>query len=135
MAAAMDEPDVAILRTRNAMKCWCNSNYCRWTKSSSGLVEVLYHKTITSVNDPEKAMIETSMKSFHTRTCIRFGLWSGQSDYIDIQSKKQDTNNPNTPYDNSSVVHGTLFKRPAFSIENGKDTITPIPSPSVKIGC
>lgn len=38
-------------------------------------------------DDSEKAMIETSMKSFHTRTCIRFGPWSGQSDYIDIQSK------------------------------------------------
>ncbi|KAM9436945.1 low choriolytic enzyme-like [Salvelinus alpinus] len=74
MSQMLMEGDVAILRTRNAMKCWCNSNYCRWTKSSSGLVEVLYHKTITSV-------------------------------------------------------------RPAFSIENGKDTINPIPNPSVKIGC
>lgn len=88
--------------------------------------------------------------------------------HIHLYFQKQDTNNPNTPYDNSSVMHypiwissfvrhdGTLFKSqlptvlilffshkmcpssilgPAFSIENGKDTITPIPNLSVKIGC
>ncbi|XP_028257334.1 high choriolytic enzyme 1-like [Parambassis ranga] len=44
---------------------------------------------------------------------------------------KQNTNNLNTPYDYSSIMH---YGRTAFSIQYGKDSITPIPDPNVQIG-
>ncbi|XP_037128163.1 high choriolytic enzyme 1-like [Syngnathus acus] len=43
---------------------------------------------------------------------------------------RQDTNNLNTPYDYTSVMH---YGKTSFSI-NGKDTITPIPNANVQIG-
>ncbi|XP_049592553.1 high choriolytic enzyme 1 [Syngnathus scovelli] len=43
---------------------------------------------------------------------------------------RQDTNNLNTPYDYTSVMH---YGKTSFSI-NGKDTITPIPDANVQIG-
>uniref|UniRef100_A0A667XDI2 Metalloendopeptidase n=1 Tax=Myripristis murdjan TaxID=586833 RepID=A0A667XDI2_9TELE len=42
-----------------------------------------------------------------------------------------DSNNLNTPYDYSSVMH---YGRTAFASQFGKETITPIPDPSVPIG-
>ncbi|NP_001098205.1 hatching enzyme like protease precursor [Oryzias latipes] len=44
---------------------------------------------------------------------------------------KQQTNNLNTPYDYSSIMH---YGRDAFSVAYGRDTITPIPNPNVPIG-
>ncbi|XP_070781227.1 hatching enzyme 1.2-like [Enoplosus armatus] len=44
---------------------------------------------------------------------------------------KKDTNNLNTPYDYSSVMH---YGRTAFASTFGADTITPIPDSSVPIG-
>uniref|UniRef100_A0A3Q3MVK8 Metalloendopeptidase n=2 Tax=Labrus bergylta TaxID=56723 RepID=A0A3Q3MVK8_9LABR len=44
---------------------------------------------------------------------------------------RESTNNLNTPYDYSSIMH---YGRTAFSIQYGKDSITPIPDPNVQIG-
>ncbi|XP_062249924.1 high choriolytic enzyme 1-like isoform X2 [Platichthys flesus] len=44
---------------------------------------------------------------------------------------KKDTNNLNTPYDYSSIMH---YGRTAFAIQRGRDTITPIPNSNVRIG-
>ncbi len=44
---------------------------------------------------------------------------------------KHSTNNLNTPYDYSSIMH---YGRTAFSIQYGRDSITPIPDPNVQIG-
>ncbi|XP_044223739.1 high choriolytic enzyme 1-like [Thunnus albacares] len=44
---------------------------------------------------------------------------------------KQNTNNLNTPYDYSSIMH---YGRTAFSIQYGRDSITPIPNANVQIG-
>lgn len=44
---------------------------------------------------------------------------------------KQNTNNLDTPYDYSSIMH---YGRTAFSIQYRKDSITPIPDPTVQIG-
>uniref|UniRef100_A0A3Q3L8C9 Metalloendopeptidase n=1 Tax=Labrus bergylta TaxID=56723 RepID=A0A3Q3L8C9_9LABR len=45
--------------------------------------------------------------------------------------REESTNNLNTPYDYSSIMH---YGRTAFSIQYGKDSITPIPDPNVQIG-
>nr|BAJ23945.1 hatching enzyme [Glossanodon semifasciatus] len=44
---------------------------------------------------------------------------------------KQRTNNLNTPYDYSSIMH---YGRTAFTSQRGRDTITPIPNASARIG-
>ncbi|XP_051959958.1 hatching enzyme 1.2-like [Xyrauchen texanus] len=43
----------------------------------------------------------------------------------------KDTNNLNTTYDYTSIMH---YGRTSFTIQSGKATITPIPDSSVKIG-
>ncbi|XP_030636921.1 high choriolytic enzyme 1 [Chanos chanos] len=80
----MMEGDVVIAKTRNAMKCW--ADYCKWEKSSSGLVEVPY--TISDYfYDYEKAKIKRAMRRFNEKTCIRFVPRTGQTNYISIESK------------------------------------------------
>uniref|UniRef100_A0AAR2LMA3 Metalloendopeptidase n=1 Tax=Pygocentrus nattereri TaxID=42514 RepID=A0AAR2LMA3_PYGNA len=56
--------------------------------------------------------------------------WANISPTLQYNFNKKETNNLNTPYDYSSVMH---YGKTAFSI-NGQDTITPIPDPSVPIG-
>nr|BAJ23948.1 hatching enzyme [Alepocephalus longiceps] len=191
------EGDLVVPRTRNAMRCW-NKNNCLWRKSSNGLVEVPY--TLSSdFYYYYKWTIENALKSFHSKTCIRFVPRSSQSDYISIENRdgcysslgrtggkqvlslnmygcvyhgiiqhelnhalgfnheqtrsdrdqyvrinwdkiqshtvynfhKQNSNNLNTPYDYSSIMH---YGRTAFAIQYGQETITPIPDSSVEIG-
>ncbi|XP_060907404.1 low choriolytic enzyme-like [Labrus mixtus] len=56
--------------------------------------------------------------------------WENFNDYYLINFKKKDTNNLNTPYDYSSVMH---YGKTAFG-RRGAETITPIPDASVPIG-
>ncbi|KAI3364448.1 hypothetical protein L3Q82_011236 [Scortum barcoo] len=56
--------------------------------------------------------------------------WENINQYFVNNFDKQDTNNLNTPYDYSSVMH---YGRTAFG-KNGLETIIPIPDSSVPIG-
>uniref|UniRef100_A0A8C9X3G5 Metalloendopeptidase n=1 Tax=Sander lucioperca TaxID=283035 RepID=A0A8C9X3G5_SANLU len=55
---------------------------------------------------------------------------SDRDQYFVYDFQKQDTNNLNTPYDYSSIMH---YGRSAFA-KPGLDSITPIPDSSVPIG-
>ncbi|KAM8725700.1 low choriolytic enzyme-like [Acanthopagrus schlegelii] len=56
--------------------------------------------------------------------------WDNINPYFTFNFKKQDTNNLNTPYDYSSIMH---YGRTAFGTRRS-ETIVPIPDPSVAIG-
>ncbi|XP_040920002.1 low choriolytic enzyme-like [Toxotes jaculatrix] len=56
--------------------------------------------------------------------------WENINEYFVYNFRKKDTNNLNTPYDYSSVMH---YGRTAFG-KSGLETITPIPDPSAPIG-
>merc|ERR1711931_131569 len=56
--------------------------------------------------------------------------WENVPPHTIYNFQKQDTNNQNTPYDYTSIMH---YGRTAFST-NGLDTITPIPDPNQSIG-
>ena len=57
--------------------------------------------------------------------------WNNINQQMAYNFYKQNTNNLNTPYDYSSIMH---YGRTAFSIKYGQDSITPIPDPKVQIG-
>jgi len=78
------EGDMKAPKTRNAMTCW--SNGCRWQKDSQGKVTIPY--TVSHVfSSGEKQKIERALKSFHSRTCIRFVPYQNQRDYISIVNR------------------------------------------------
>ncbi|XP_050949652.1 hatching enzyme 1.2 [Labeo rohita] len=78
------EGDIALPKTRNAMKCL--NDYCKWPKSPSGLVEVPY--TIAKdFYDDEKAVIQNAMKSIAAKTCVRFVPRTNQLDYVSIENQ------------------------------------------------
>lgn len=57
--------------------------------------------------------------------------WENINPQMAYNFYKQATNNLNTPYDYSSIMH---YGKTAFSIQFGRDSITPIPDPNVQIG-
>ncbi|XP_053720411.1 high choriolytic enzyme 1-like [Synchiropus splendidus] len=57
--------------------------------------------------------------------------WENINPQMAYNFYKQTTNNLNTPYDYTSIMH---YGRTAFSIQYGRDSITPIPDPNVQIG-
>ncbi|XP_034535939.1 high choriolytic enzyme 2-like [Notolabrus celidotus] len=57
--------------------------------------------------------------------------WQNINQQMAYNFYKQSTNNLNTPYDYSSIMH---YGRTAFSIAYGRDSITPIPNANVQIG-
>uniref|UniRef100_A0A8C8CCA7 Metalloendopeptidase n=1 Tax=Oncorhynchus tshawytscha TaxID=74940 RepID=A0A8C8CCA7_ONCTS len=57
--------------------------------------------------------------------------WQYIYNYAVENFQKQDTNNLNTAYDYSSVMH---YDRTAYTNDYGKETITPVSDPSVAIG-
>ncbi|CAL8243620.1 unnamed protein product [Lota lota] len=57
--------------------------------------------------------------------------WANIEPSMAYNFQRSNTNNLNTPYDYSSIMH---YGRTAFSIQNGKDSITPIPNNLVQIG-
>ncbi|KAM7406515.1 hypothetical protein PAMP_000889 [Pampus punctatissimus] len=57
--------------------------------------------------------------------------WENINPQMAYNFYKQNTNNLNTPYDYSSIMH---YGKTAFSIQSGRDSITPIPNANVQIG-
>ncbi|XP_044053670.1 high choriolytic enzyme 1-like [Siniperca chuatsi] len=57
--------------------------------------------------------------------------WENINPQMAYNFYKQATNNLNTPYDYSSIMH---YGKTAFSIQSGRDSMTPIPNPNVEIG-
>ncbi|XP_076023790.1 low choriolytic enzyme-like [Genypterus blacodes] len=57
--------------------------------------------------------------------------WDNIRSGYKMNFKKMNTNNLNTPYDYSSVMH---YGRAPFAIDHRSDTITPFPNPNVYIG-
>ncbi|KAE8606505.1 hypothetical protein XENTR_v10010761 [Xenopus tropicalis] len=73
--------DIALKTDRNAINC----TECLWPKSSDGFVYVPY--TVSSdYSQDEVNAITTAMKEYEGLTCVQFTPWTGEDDYLAIQS-------------------------------------------------
>ncbi|XP_044126454.1 embryonic protein UVS.2-like [Bufo gargarizans] len=77
----MHEGDIALVIGRSAIKC--DGDTCRWTKNSTGIVNVPY--TISSeFSNAYVSIIQKAMQEFETLTCVRFANRTTESDYVQI---------------------------------------------------
>lgn len=65
----------------------CTSRGCKWKKSSNGIVYVPYVIS-NQYSSRERCIIERGLKSFASRTCIRFRRRKREEDFLDIQSRE-----------------------------------------------
>uniref|UniRef100_A0A3P9AK59 Metalloendopeptidase n=1 Tax=Esox lucius TaxID=8010 RepID=A0A3P9AK59_ESOLU len=63
----------------------CTANDCKWPKSSDGKVYVPYVIS-NQYSTQKKSTIECGLRSFHTKTCIRFVPRTNQQDFLNITS-------------------------------------------------
>ncbi|KAM3864354.1 hatching enzyme 1.2-like [Diretmus argenteus] len=78
------EGDMVLPKTRNAMSCWYNS--CLWKKASNGYVMIPFTLS-RAFSSWERQKIDRAMKSFHSRTCLRFVPRTNQYDFISIENR------------------------------------------------
>ena len=76
------EGDVLLPKARNAMRCWWG-DYCRWSKSSDGLVTIPYTLS-RDFSSWQKTKIERAMESFSNVSCIRFVPRQKEYSYISV---------------------------------------------------
>nr|XP_033778897.1 high choriolytic enzyme 1-like [Geotrypetes seraphini] len=76
--------DIAVDPLGNSDRC--ASDRCRWPSADNGQVVVPY--VIASVfSNNERAVIESGLQSFSSRTCIRFQPRNNEQDFISIESQ------------------------------------------------
>ncbi|XP_061102823.1 hatching enzyme 1.2-like [Conger conger] len=64
----------------------CTARGCKWKKSKKGIVYVPY-RISKQFSRREKCIIKRGLKSFASRTCIRFRRRRRECDFVDIQSR------------------------------------------------
>uniref|UniRef100_A0A672G4B0 Metalloendopeptidase n=1 Tax=Salarias fasciatus TaxID=181472 RepID=A0A672G4B0_SALFA len=78
------EGDLLPPSTRNAQKCW--GNRCLWDKGQDGLVTIAYSVN-RQFSGGERQLIDNALKSFESKSCIRFVARTHQRDYLRIESQ------------------------------------------------
>ncbi|XP_018410010.1 PREDICTED: astacin-like metalloendopeptidase [Nanorana parkeri] len=79
----MREGDIAVDIGRSAIKC--DDNSCRWSKNSTGIVNVPYTLS-PDYSSSDKTVFLTAMEEYATLTCVRFIERTSESDYLQIMS-------------------------------------------------
>ncbi|MED6274626.1 hypothetical protein CHARACLAT_018258 [Characodon lateralis] len=84
-----DEPlvidDIAYDNENERNADQCTSSGCMWPRSADGNVYVPY-VIANHYTSRELSIIERGLESFTEVSCIRFIKWTGQRDYLSIQS-------------------------------------------------
>ncbi|XP_011471119.1 astacin like metallo-protease isoform X1 [Oryzias latipes] len=85
-----DEPfvvdDIAYVSKSDRNADQCTSSSCLWPKSADGRVYIPY-VIANHFSSSELQVIERGLQSFSEVSCIRFIPYSGQRDYVHIQSQ------------------------------------------------